>query len=82
MPGWISDAPVVMRVTAEQAQRLQQDWYYRYARFEEQAGGDVLMTIADSEPEGPLELLRWLGPGAEPSHRRGARWRGNKSRRC
>jgi len=65
MPGWIGDAPVVIRVTAEQAKRLQQDWYYRYARFEEQPGGDVLMTIADSEPEGPLELLRWLGPGAE-----------------
>ncbi len=65
MDQWQRSAPVVIRLTRPQAERLQQDWYYRHARFEESAGNQVIMTIGEEKPTIVFELLRWLGPGAE-----------------
>jgi predicted DNA-binding transcriptional regulator YafY len=65
MEGWRATAPVTIRLTRQQAQRLQQDWYYRHAHFEELPEDQVLMTFGEGERAVVLELLRWLGPGAE-----------------
>jgi predicted DNA-binding transcriptional regulator YafY len=65
MEQWQRSAPVVIRLTRAQAQRLQRDWYYRHARFEERAGNHVIMTLGEENQRIVFELLRWLGPGAE-----------------
>ena len=65
MDQWQRSAPVVIRLTRPQAERLQRDWYYRHARFEESAGNQVIMTIGEEKQTIVFELLRWLGPGAE-----------------
>jgi predicted DNA-binding transcriptional regulator YafY len=62
---WSEEAPVKIRLTPAQAERLQQDWYYRHAKFEHIAKNQVLMTIGEDNCQVVLELLRWLGPGAE-----------------
>lgn len=65
MTKWTKDAPVKLRITPQQAARLKLDWYYRYAHYEELADGQVLMTFGEAKPEYVLDLVRWLGPGAE-----------------
>jgi predicted DNA-binding transcriptional regulator YafY len=65
MEHWREPDPVKIRLTAAQAQRLQQDWYYRHARFEPLPGGQILLTFGEDNQAVVLELLRWLGPGAE-----------------
>lgn len=65
MEQWRSQWPVTIRLSARQAARLQQDWYYRYATYEPTPDGDVLMTYGDYDQEIVFELLRWLGPEAE-----------------
>lgn len=65
MDTWRKRAPVRLRITAEQAQRLQQDWYYRFARYEPCDDGKVIMTFGEQDAELVLALVRWLGPGAE-----------------
>jgi predicted DNA-binding transcriptional regulator YafY len=65
MARWAAEAPVVIALTAEQAARLGDDWYYRHARFEPLPDGRVAMTFGEGEPAVVLALLRWLGPGAE-----------------
>jgi predicted DNA-binding transcriptional regulator YafY len=65
MERWREESPVTIRLTPLQAERLQQDWYYRHARFEELAGDRVQMTFGEDNRTVVLELLRWLGPGAE-----------------
>jgi predicted DNA-binding transcriptional regulator YafY len=62
---WSELSPVVLRITGGQAERLKQDWYYRHARFEELASGWVKMTFGEDNRGVVLDLLRWLGPGAE-----------------
>jgi predicted DNA-binding transcriptional regulator YafY len=62
---WSEMAPVRIRLTRQQAERLKQDWYYRHARFDDHAGDQVVITFGESERANVLELLRWLGPGAE-----------------
>jgi len=52
-------------VSRAQAERLQQDWYYRHAHFEPITEEQVVMTFGEQNPTIVLELLRWLGPGAE-----------------
>jgi predicted DNA-binding transcriptional regulator YafY len=74
MQAWREEMPVRIRLTEEQAKRLQQDWYYRHARYEPLADNKVLMIYGDNEPEIVMELLRWLGPGAELLEPR--QWRG------
>jgi predicted DNA-binding transcriptional regulator YafY len=65
MERWRSESPVTIRLTRSQAERLRQDWYYRHALFEELAGDRVQMTFGEDDRAVVLELLRWLGPGAE-----------------
>ncbi len=65
MEDWRRNRPVHLRITREQAHRLQQDWYYRYAQYEPAADGAIIMTFGESDPALVLPLLRWLGPGAE-----------------
>ena len=54
-----------IRLTADLAERLKLDWFYRHARFEEEAGGTVIMSVPETDPRGILPLVRWLGPDAE-----------------
>ncbi len=71
---WTEEAPVKIRLTHQQAERLRQDWYYHHATFEQLSETETLMTFGADDQEAVLELLRWLGPGAEllePSQWRG-----------
>jgi predicted DNA-binding transcriptional regulator YafY len=65
MTEWIEQAPVTVRISAQQAVRLQADWYYRHAHYQPLADGQVLMCFGEDRVEVVLELVRWLGPGAE-----------------
>jgi predicted DNA-binding transcriptional regulator YafY len=65
MNQWISEAPVKIRMSAAQAARLQLDWYYCHAHYATLPSGEVLMTIGEDQAEFVLDLVRWLGPGAE-----------------
>ena len=65
MDQWAEDAPVRIRLTRTQAELLQADWYYRHARYEERPDGDVVICFGQDQQSVVLELLRWLGPGAE-----------------
>lgn len=65
MAHWLEAAPVKISLTPAQAERLQRDWYYRHARFEHISEREVLMTYGENKQSFVLELLRWLGPGAE-----------------
>jgi predicted DNA-binding transcriptional regulator YafY len=65
MDQWAEEAPVRIRVTPQQAERLQTDWYYRHAHFEPLDQDALVMTFGETEQGTVLELLRWLGPGAE-----------------
>lgn len=64
MDAWRQHAPVLLRITGEQARRLSQDWYYRYASYEAEPDGTRIMTFGEDHPEVVLALVRWLGPGA------------------
>jgi predicted DNA-binding transcriptional regulator YafY len=65
MEHWRDLAPVKIRLSSAQAERLQQDWYYRHAHFEPETSDQVVMTFGEKDSTIALELLRWLGPGAE-----------------
>jgi predicted DNA-binding transcriptional regulator YafY len=65
MERWREESPVTIRLTPQQADRLRQDWYYRHALFEDLAEGQILMIFGEDDRAVVLELLRWLGPGAE-----------------
>jgi predicted DNA-binding transcriptional regulator YafY len=65
MQTWRERAPVRLRITAEQAERLRADWYYRHALYEEEGDSRVLLTLGEADEELVLALVRWLGPGAE-----------------
>lgn len=65
MSHWAAANPVKIRLIQAQAARLQQDWYYRYAQFEHISEHEVLMTYGENKQSFVLELLRWLGSGAE-----------------
>jgi len=54
-----------IRLTAELAERLQLDWFYRHARFASQPDGSVVMAVPEVDPRSILPLVRWLGPDAE-----------------
>jgi predicted DNA-binding transcriptional regulator YafY len=62
---WKQRAPVTLRISPAQAERLRQDWYYRYADFVPLPNGSILMKFGENDPKNVLALLRWLGPGAE-----------------
>jgi predicted DNA-binding transcriptional regulator YafY len=64
MQTWAREATVKIRLTVEQARRLQKDWYYGHALFEP-IDNHVLVTLGENNQGVVFELLRWLGPGAE-----------------
>lgn len=65
MARWAEESPVVLRLTAAQAERLQRDWYYGHSRFEPDADGRVVVSFGECDRDVVLALVRWLGPGAE-----------------
>lgn len=65
MARWQRLTPVKIRLTPVQAERLQQDWYYRHAHFEPADEQEIFMIFGEDNPATVLDLLRWLGPGAE-----------------
>lgn len=75
MARWRQESPVKIRLTSAQAERLRQDWYYRHAEYISLEADQVMMTIGEDRPKLVLELLRWLGPGAELVEPRA--WRGS-----
>ncbi len=66
MAQWAASAPVTIRLTPAQAERLQRDWYYGHAQFAPDPAGDgVVMTYGEVDPQLAFALVRWLGAGAE-----------------
>ena len=65
MEEWMRESPVTIRMTPKQAALLQQDWYYRHARFDPDEAGGTRMTYGADQAAEVFVLLRWLGPGAE-----------------
>jgi len=65
MDDWRRQCPVTIRLSRAQAERLQRDWYYHHARFEYVDEDTVAMTFGEDDHATVMELLRWLGPGAE-----------------
>jgi predicted DNA-binding transcriptional regulator YafY len=65
MEQWRQESLVIIRLTRRQATRLQQDWYYRHADYAPLDGDQVLMTFGEDDRDVVLDLVRWLGPGAE-----------------
>ena len=65
MQQWAQEAPVRIRLSQQQAERLEKDWYYQHALFEQLSDDGVVMTFGEEDQQVVLELLRWLGPGAE-----------------
>ncbi len=74
MRRWEKEGPVArIRMTASQARKLQEDWYYRHAVFTPAPDGHVFLDIPNTDQRRLFPLVRWLGPGAElitPSHLR------------
>lgn len=64
MRQWARSSPVAIRMTPAQADRIRADWLYRFARFEADGDG-VVMRYGEVNPALVLQLVRWLGPGAE-----------------
>jgi predicted DNA-binding transcriptional regulator YafY len=65
MDTWRAESPVRIAMGPEQAERLSRDWFYGNAIFEPGADGRLVMVYGEHRPEVVVELLRWLGPGAE-----------------
>ncbi len=65
MDHWRQQTPVTIHLTRAQADRLRCDWYYHHAHFEQVDEETVVMTFGEDNRATVLELLRWLGPGAE-----------------
>jgi predicted DNA-binding transcriptional regulator YafY len=65
MVEWTKESSVSIRMTKDQALRLQHDWLYRHAQYEALSEDLMLVTMGEDEPTYFLELIRWLGPGAE-----------------
>ncbi len=65
MARWSRLSPVRIGMTADQARRLAADWYFGFGAFEPDGPDRVIMTYGESDPDKVLELVRWLGPGAE-----------------
>jgi predicted DNA-binding transcriptional regulator YafY len=65
MAEWARSSPVRIRLQRRQAERLRLDWYFRFAQFQPAGPDAVVMTYGESDRAMVLELVRWLGPGAE-----------------
>ena len=65
MAAWNRSAPVRIRMTKRQADRLRADWYFRYADYEPDGEAHLIMSYGESDRTLAFELVRWLGPEAE-----------------
>jgi len=65
MAAWNLSAPVRIRMTRRQADRLRADWYFRYADYEADGGDHWVMSYGEGDRALAFELIRWLGPEAE-----------------
>jgi predicted DNA-binding transcriptional regulator YafY len=65
MAHWARSSPVRIRMCRDQAERLRRDWYFRFAQFEPAGADAFIMTYGENNQAMVLELVRWLGPGAE-----------------
>jgi predicted DNA-binding transcriptional regulator YafY len=65
MAEWNRSAPVRIRMSLRQADRLRADWYFRYARYEPDGDAHVIMSYGEGDRTLAFELVRWLGPEAE-----------------
>jgi hypothetical protein len=65
MAEWARSSPVRIRLQRHQAERLRGDWYFRFAQFAPADADAVVMTYGENDRAMVLELVRWLGPGAE-----------------
>jgi predicted DNA-binding transcriptional regulator YafY len=75
MADWEREAPVTIRLGEAQVRRLRRDWYYGHATFARSADGRFEMMFGQDDPSVVIELVRWLGPGAELVEP--AAWRSN-----
>ena len=65
MNRWTERHPARIALSAAQAELLKKDWYYGTANFAAGENGRTIMTYGESYRESAVELIRWLGPGAE-----------------
>lgn len=65
MRRWATDDAIEVLLSPAAAQRLQTDWYYRFAQFDLAADGRIRMRWGEDRQSVVFELLRWLGPEAE-----------------
>jgi hypothetical protein len=65
MAQWRRSSPVKIRLTRRLAERLKGDWYFRFAEFVAVGQDAYVMTYGENARDIVLELVRWLGPGAE-----------------
>lgn len=65
MASWARNSPVKIRMTPAQAKRLGTDWFFGASSFARTGPDEVIMTYGEGEAANALELVRWLGPGAE-----------------
>jgi predicted DNA-binding transcriptional regulator YafY len=65
MAQWARSSPVRIRMRRHQAERLRGDWYFRFAQFDATAEDEFVMTYGEDNRTMVLELVRWLGHGAE-----------------
>ena len=65
MSAWAKSSPVKIRMTPAQAKRLGSDWFFGFGSFERVSDEAVVLTYGEVEAPLALQLVRWLGPGAE-----------------
>ena len=65
MKSWTERYPARIALSPAQAELLKKDWYYGTAEFAAGEDGRTLMIYGERYPETAVELVRWLGPGAE-----------------
>jgi len=65
MIAWAKSSPVRIRMTVEQAERLGRDWFFGFGQFARTGPDEMTMVYGEVDAAKALELVRWLGPGAE-----------------
>ena len=65
MAAWAKSSPVRIRMTPAQAERLKLDWFFGLSSFERTGENEVIMTYGEVDAPYVMQLVRWLGPGAE-----------------
>jgi len=65
MTAWAKSSPVKIRMTLRQAERLGRDWFFGFGQFARTGPDEMTMVYGEVDADKALELVRWLGPGAE-----------------